>query len=246
MKVAVCYRGHLRTLDKTFDNQKEYLFQDHDVDFFCHTWDAYPDQIQYLKDVVKPKRLLVEETKKLEINPYSSMRVGNYFDTTENFSRNKKLGDGYLQSMPYNVLSLLYSLNKVNSLRKEYSQSNNIKYDSIIVIRPDIYFYDKFNYNETNLDEINISWYENIGDHLNNPNAIIDHIAYSKEENIDKYSDCFLYIPAYFFNHEIPFVPETLLGWHVKTINQIPINMVNSRHKVVRIENYKHDDNLDK
>ena len=89
MKIAVCYRGHLRTISKTFENQKEYLFQDHDVDFFCHTWNAYPEEIKYLKDVIKPKRLLVEETKYLERNPYSSMTVGNSFDTSENFNRNK-------------------------------------------------------------------------------------------------------------------------------------------------------------
>lgn len=246
MKIAVCYRGHLRTLSKTFQNQKEYLFQDHDVDFFCHTWNAYPEEIEYLKNVVQPKRLLIEETKHLERNPYSSMTIGQSFNIGENFNRKKKIGDGYLQSMPYNVLSLLYSLHKVNSLKKEYCQSKNIKYDAVIVIRPDIYFYDKFKYNETDIDKINISWYENIGDHLNNSHAIIDHIAFAKEQYIDQYSDCFLYVPAYYFNHGIPFVPETLLGWHVKTISNIGINMINTRHKVVRIENYKHNDNLDK
>lgn len=246
MKIAVCYRGHLRTISKTFENQKEYLFQDHNVDFFCHTWNAYPEQIKYLRDVIKPKRLLVEETKYLERNPYSSMAIGSSFDTAENFNRKKKIGDGYLQSIPYNVLSLLYSLHKVNSLKNEYCQSQNIKYDAVLVIRPDIYFYDKFVYNETDIDKINISWYENIGDHLNNRHAIIDHIAFSKEEHMNKYSDCFLYVPAYYFNHGIPFLPETLLGWHVKTISNICVNMINTRHKVVRTESYKHDNNLDK
>jgi len=246
MKLAVCYRGHLRTLSKTFENQKQYLFQDHDVDFFCHTWNAYPEEIEFLKEVVKPKRFLVEDTKYLERNPYSSMRIHNNFDLSPNLNKSRKIGDGYLQSIPYNVLSLLYSLNQVNSLRKEYCQFNDVSYDGILVIRPDIYFYDKFKYHESDIDKINISWYENIGDHLNNPHAIIDHIAFSKEENINIYSDCFLYVSSYFFNYGIPFVPETLLGWHVKSISQIDINMINTRHKVVRTQNYKHDDNLDR
>tara|TARA_R110000868_G_scaffold208480_2_gene457919 strand:- start:4431 stop:5171 length:741 start_codon:yes stop_codon:yes gene_type:complete len=246
MKIAVCYRGYLRTLSKTFENQKEYLFQDHNVDFFCHTWNSYPEEIQYLKDVVKPKRLLVEETKCLERNPYSCMVIGESFESIKNFDKKRKISDGYLESIPYNVLSMMYSLNKVNCLRKEYSQSENIKYDAVITVRPDIYFYNQFRYNETDLYKINISWYENIGDHLNNPNAIIDHIAFSKEDHIDQYSDCFLYIPAYFFNHQIPFVHETLLGWHVKTVSDIDVNMINTRHKVIRIKNYNPYENLDK
>lgn len=246
MKLAVCYRGHLRTLSKTFENQKQYLFQNHDVDFFCHTWNAYPEEINFLKEIVKPKRTLIDDIKKLEINPYSCIRVGESFDLTPNFHKNKKVSDGYLQSMPYNVLSMMYSMNKVNCLRNEYCQTNNVKYDAVIVVRPDIYFYDEFKYNETDLDKINISWYENIGDHLKDKNAIIDHIAFSREENINQYSDCFLYLPAYFFNHQVPFVHETLLGWHVKGVNGIKVNMINTRHKVIRIENYKHNENLDK
>lgn len=246
MKIAVCYRGHLRTLSKTFDNQKQYLFQNHDVDFFCHTWNVYKEEIQFLKEVVKPKRLLIEDSKQLYINPYNSITFHDQFDSSLEFTKDKKITDGYLQSIPYNVLSLLYSLNKVNSLRKEYSQANNIVYDGVLIIRPDIYFYDSFKYEEVDIDKINISWYENIGDHLNNMHSIIDHIAFSNEKNIDKYSDCFLYIPSYFFNYKIPFVPETLLGWHVKSINNIEVNMINSRHKVIRIQNYKQDSNLDK
>lgn len=246
MKIAVCYRGHLRTLSKTFENQKQYLFQDNDVDFFCHTWNAYPEEIIYLKDKVKPKRLLIEDIKYFERNPYSSMTISDNFDSFPDFSKTKKISDGYLQSIPYNVLSMLYSLNKVNALRKEYSQFNGVKYDSVLVVRPDIYFYDKFNYDEVDLNKINISWFENIGDHLNNPNAIIDHIAFSNEENIDQYSDCFLYIPAYFFNCKVPFVHETLLGWHIKSISDINVNMINTRHTVIRIENYNPNENLDK
>lgn len=246
MKIAVCYRGHLRTLSKCFENQKEYLFQDHEVDIFCHTWNAYPEEISFLKDNINPKRLLIEDVKYFERNPYSSMNMVDNFSFSENFIKSKKISDGYLQSIPYNVLSMLYSLNKVNSLRKEYSQMNNIEYDGIFIVRPDIYFYDKFEYSNVDLGKINISWYENIGDHLNSPFAIIDHIAFSKEENIDMYSDCFLYIPSYFFNHRIPFVHETLLGWHTKNVSKLDVNMINTRHTVIRIENYNPNENLDK
>ena len=246
MKIAVCYRGYLRTISKTFENQKKYLFQDNEIDFFCHTWNSYPDEIQYMKEVINPKRLLVDEIKKFEINPYNTMKITNsVVDINSDFNKDKRLSDGYLQSIPYNVLSMMYSSDQVNNLCKEYSQSNCIEYDAVIVLRPDIYFYDKLVYNDIDLGKINISWYENIGDHLNNPLAIIDHIAISNVENINYYCDCFLYMPSYYYNQSVPFVPETLLGSHIK-FNHIDVNMINTRHKVIRIENYNPYDNLDK
>jgi len=245
MKIAVCYRGHLRTLSKTFENQKQYLFKDHEVDFFCHTWNIYDEEINFMREVVKPKRLLVEDIKMMEKNPYNSMTVSNLC-AEQNFDKEKFITDGYLQGRPYNVLSMLYSLNKVNSLRKEYSQSENISYDAVVIIRPDLYFYDNFSYNEVDLNKLNISWFESIGDHLNHQMAIIDHIAISKEEIIDYYSDCFLYIPAYYFNQEVPMGPELLLGWHVKS-NSIEVNMINTIHSVVRTAGYEgYYTNIDK
>lgn len=245
MKLAVCYRGHLRTLSKSFENQKQHLFKDHDVDFFCHTWNIYDEEIDFMKEVVKPKRLLVEDIKMMEKNPYNSMTVSNLC-VDQNFDKEKFLSDGYLQGRPYNVLSMLYSLNKVNSLRKEYSQSENVSYDAVVIIRPDLYFYDDFMYNEVDLNKLNISWFENIGDHLDHQMAIIDHIAISKEETIDYYSDCFLYIPAYYFNQGVPMGPELLLGWHVKS-NSIKVNMINTIHSVIRTAGYEgYYTNIDK
>lgn len=245
MKIAVCYRGHLRTLSQTFENQKNNLFFDHEVDFFCHTWNEYSDEIEYLKNFVKPKRILVEDIKSLEKNPYNTMVVSSECSNL-NFDKKKFLSDGYLQGRPYNVLSMLYSLNKVNTLRKEYVQSTGISYDAVIVLRPDIYFYDNFRYNEIDVNKLNISWFEKIGNHLDNQVAIIDHMAISTEKNIDYYCDCFLYIPAYYFNQNIPIAPEVMLGWHVKS-NNISVNMVNTIHSVVRTKSYQdYYTNIDK
>ena len=129
MKVAVCYRGYLRTISKVFENQVSHLFKNHDVDFFCHTWDEYPEQVKFLTDIIKPKRLMIEQCKTFEKNPYNSITANETCFRT-NHSKQKFLRDGYLENKPYNTLSMLYSLQKVNGLRKEYSLQNNISYDS--------------------------------------------------------------------------------------------------------------------
>lgn len=245
MKLAVCYRGHLRTLSKTFENQKQHLFKDNDVDFFCHTWNIYEEEIDFLKEVVKPKRFLVEDVKMFEKNPYNTMTVSNSCMET-NFQKEKFLSDGYLQGRPYNVLSMLYSLNKVGTLRKEYSQREGVKYDGVIILRPDIYFCDDFNYNKVDIDKINISWFERIGEQLNNPVSIIDHMSFSSEENMDYYCDCFLYLPTYYFTQKVPMIPEVMLGWHMRS-NSFEINMIDTIHSVVRTDNYEnYYTNIDK
>jgi hypothetical protein len=241
MKIAVCYRGFLRTISQTFENHKEKLLKDHDVDFFVHTWDKYPEEINFVENIIHPKRLLIEKTKSLEINPYSSLQF-NSDKFKAIFDKNKKLSDGRLHSRPYNTLSMLYSLMMVNSLRKEYSKD----YDLVISVRPDIVFYDNLNLNEVKSQKLNISWFENIGDHLNHSDSIIDHIAIGNQDIMNNYSDCFLYLPSYYFNLGVSLVPEILLGFHMKTACNVEVNMLNTRHSVIRIKNYNQHDNLEK
>ena len=40
MKVAVCYSGFLRNIEKTFPNILDKMLSSHNVDFFIHTWDV--------------------------------------------------------------------------------------------------------------------------------------------------------------------------------------------------------------
>lgn len=241
MKIAVCYRGLLRTISQTFENHKEKLFKDHSVDFFVHTWNQYPDEIDFVKTQIKPKSILVEDFKNLEINPYNTIRF-NEIGLHQNFKKDKKLSDGIFHSRPYNTLSMLYSSMIVNSLRKQYSND----YDLVVSIRPDIVFYDELDLFEVKKDQLNISWFENIGDHLDHGDSIIDHIAIGDPKVIDKYSDCFLYVPAYYFNLEVSLVPEILLGYHSKRKCELNVNMLNTRHSVIRIQNYNQNNNIDK
>ena len=136
---------------------------------------------------------------------------------------------------------MLYSSMMVNSLRKQYSND----YDLVVSVRPDIVFYDEINFSEVKKEQLNISWFEKIGDHLNHGDSIIDHIAIGNQKIIDKYSDCFLYVPAYYFNLGVFLVPEILLGYHSKRTCGININMLNTRHSFSRTKDYNQN-NTDK
>ena len=241
MKVAVCYRGHLRTISQTFESHKQYLFnifEDCDIDFFCHTWNIYHDQIDFVKNVVKPKRILVEDAKLLEKNPYNSLIVSNQcFE--KNYNKDKQV-DRLIR--PYNTLSLWYSCNKTNSLRKEYSQSKCISYDWVIDMRPDLYFHTQFNYDELEHNKLNASWWNTLGIQALIPN---DHIAISNESIIDSYSETFLYIPAYYFNENTPMIPENILKCHLES-SSIKVKMLNLSHSMIRVDGYFDGGEIDK
>jgi hypothetical protein len=50
-----------------------------------------------MREVINPKRLLVDEIKKFEINPYNTMQISNsVVDISSDFNKDKRLSDGYL------------------------------------------------------------------------------------------------------------------------------------------------------
>lgn len=40
MKLAVCYSGEARDIHSTYENHVRYIYQDHDVHIFIHTWES--------------------------------------------------------------------------------------------------------------------------------------------------------------------------------------------------------------
>jgi len=230
MRIAVCYFGYLRVLSEVFANQYENLFKNYDVDFFCHTWsDNYHNEIQFLKDNIKPKRLLIEDLKFFEKNSFNSSNRSK-----QCFERNYEIKK-YLdcQSKPYNVLHMLYSIQKANSLRKEYSQNHNISYDCSLLIRSDISFNSPINVETLDMNKINKTWVNR----KDKSSEFNDHIAISSTKNIDIYSDCFLYSSAYYLSDNITFIPENILTWHAKEMN-LKIDMIDSIHNIVRPSNF--------
>ena len=236
MKIAVCYRGHLRTLTKTFENHKEMLFGDHEIDFFLHTWQtSITEELQFAKKLT-PGKILVDSYRQFQMNPYGSIHYD--IDTTyQKNDRSTKISSQGLHCRPFNCLSMLYSLHQSNMLCKQFSQEKNIKYDLVVSLRPDIFFLSKVDLGEVNPDLINITWYERKGDMLQADSAIIDHIAISSPDNMNLYSDCFLYVPFYYFVERKPFVPECLLGRNV-SFHEMSVNMLESTHSVIRTNNY--------
>lgn len=244
MKVAVCYSGFLRNIEKTFPNIMEKMLSSHTVDFFIHTWDVeeYEDEIEYSKKYINPKLILKEKQKHFERNPFTFINA----NTTEqeykiqleesgenhkfvptpseqnNFHFDKELEVvkfGYYSSFPYNFLSQFYSIYKAIELKKIYEQQNGFEYDCVIRIRPDVFLYDLVNLDFFDMNIMNVF---TAPLHKGTNLTINDHFACSSSNLMDVYSECFLFLSTYYFIHKIDFIQEIILGKHLE-VNKIKI-----------------------
>ena len=121
------------SIDKLFENQIKFLSGEHNVDIFFHTWNGshitdaednvyYKNQVKFVKENIKPKKFFIEDSKKFEKNFINSpMCSDECFN--KNYNPQKHLSNAV---KPSNCLSMLYSIQQVNSLKKQYEQSNNI------------------------------------------------------------------------------------------------------------------------
>jgi hypothetical protein len=255
MRVAVCYSGFLRNIQKTFPNISQQMLKGHDVDFFIHTWNVpeYSEEISYSKSTICPKLILVEEQKAFEKNPYgfincnttpeqylndlkSSGEDKKFFEKPSkenNFDFNKDLEVvkfGYYSSFPYNFLSQFYSFYKAIDLKKIYEQNNGFEYDCVIRIRPDVYLNEQIDLNLLNMSYMNIF---DAPYHKGTNLTVNDHFACSSSKLLDLYGECFLFLSTYYFIYGVDFIQEIVLGKHFE-VNNVHINKLSTSYLITR------------
>ena len=143
IKVALCMSGHLRSYEFCRKNIQEKIIQPLKMmgihtDMFLSSW----NDIGYRSDNFCTSKIeednvnFLEDFTKYEFENYDSQ----YF--IENFSTNKYLEYSNLSSKSTcpDAASALYKYSKVFNLMVKYAESNNILYDIVIRIRPDIFY----------------------------------------------------------------------------------------------------------
>ena len=240
MKIAICYNGFLRSITETFESHKKFFSLDeHDVDFFVHTWtgDEYQKkQIEYVKNVVKPKSILIEESKDFQKNPYYQI-VFSTFNDLRDYSKLRKIsGSGWYTCRPYQLLSFHYSRFMSSQLLQQYCHTNDVEYDMVVCMRSDLLFDSVLDISSLDLNLINATRWDL---DTNPTHSIIENffsemISISSQKNIILSVEEFLHIPYYYFNDKCCFVGEVLFDHHLKSVNLKKNYMVDIIHKVVR------------
>jgi len=123
MKTAVCFSGQGRAAEYTYQNIQTHLLDElGDVDTFFHICDD--ENAHKIEKYFNPTSLLIEEDE--YVNP-------------ENYIFYHGIRGTKLQ-----YLHMVKSRQRVNELRIEYEQNNNVKYDCVISSRIDVKYFTPF------------------------------------------------------------------------------------------------------
>jgi hypothetical protein len=190
MKIAICYSGKKRSWDQCVDSHIKNLIDDRCVIFSCTD--------QPLDGINVTRHINIDDNK-----------LSLYKDKFEAFHTRKKP-----ETSVFNCLNMYYSIYKVNQLKSEYEIENNMLFDVVIRVRPDLFFN-----NSIKNDAYNIS-----------PNTIIlpigidhsglcDQFWYSDTKGSDSISSLFIKIGDYFTSDGVVFHPETFLMHHCNKLN---------------------------
>jgi hypothetical protein len=137
MKIAVCMSGQLRLGNLAFPNIRRFfgeLFSS--VDFFIHTWDTnlYRNVMAFHNITVRPPIRVYKRDLKTYKSLYQPKKflVGNQKD----FIRPLKEKYNIVGDLAYSY----YSFYKAMELKNQYQKENNIEYDVVVKLRPDLLF----------------------------------------------------------------------------------------------------------
>jgi hypothetical protein len=265
-KVALEYSGYLRFIQHTFPNISQYIQSNEPIEFYfiVHTWDcSKPEDIDYLKNVVKPHRLYIDSQKNFERHPYYSMNVDmaslehdkdrlehniknphdikEYFEkpsSSNNFSFSKDLeimrfGETFLNS--HYPYNVLCQLYSIHQVSMlRRSFAQENNINFDYIIRIRSDMHFTTPIFLNTLDNTKVTVFEA------HPHGgpcgkytIHDQFAVGITKYMNIYSDLFIFLPAYYFIFKLDWISEILLGFHLK-YNEIPINKIKEDKVILR------------
>lgn len=135
MKVAIQLFGHLRTYDKCYQRLFECLGKLYDCDVFIHTWDTLDHNTQTWHSHKVKKTLSKDEIQQQLIECYNpkdfKIEHQNVKDEGVVIAQDKAISI-------FGIKSMLYSMKESNRLREEYEKKTGIRYDFVVMLRPDV------------------------------------------------------------------------------------------------------------
>lgn len=149
-RIAIQFYGYLRSYKDCRDSFFKHLVEPiqkagYKVDIFMHSWDFVESvnvSWKIEKDIDKSAMPSKTPSKEYLIDFYKLKNIAitpqpQHKDRDE-FIKMRCPEKGYrFQS----TLSVYYSLHRVNTLRLDYESQNNLQYDLVVVLRPDLLFY---------------------------------------------------------------------------------------------------------
>lgn len=275
-KTAILLYGYTRTYKTTAKSLLKNVAEPNDADIFVYCWDnegvsnvktnANTFEINNYKNKMSCK----EDSQGKEVTTKTLENVyGERLKkcSIQKYDNTKFKNDS--EGVPSPILpiermfSLYYNITGVMKLLIKYEQENNIRYDNIILARPDLEFYSKIDLKNYNLNLLNIA---NYGGNINpngknelyytcyyknverveyipsNEIAFSDQLIISKHENLEKLCNLYDMLKEYNQRNVPVCHPETVLYYHLALLQNIEVATNNIKYEILR-NNFSRSEN---
>jgi uridine kinase len=212
MKLALLIAGYLRSFENNIENFISNIIKENDCDIYIHVTENEKND-KYLNKKTSLELLKQKLNIKIKI-----------FSNNFHFSKIDKIN---------NIMNQNYKFYWLNEERKKIEKIENIKYDIIMKIRPDVYLNQDICFNQIEKDSIYIPIDSKIDSKklksYNDP-YICDIIAYGIPKLMDHYFDFYLHLNEYIEKYGA--VNETLLYYYLNN-NTISYHLISIDYIVI-------------
>ncbi len=139
LKIAICFFGHLRSYKKCAKSLKRNLLQYYDCDLFMHTWTTIDHNTQTWHNYKKEDGLTNKEKVINTYGAFKGIKIEEQRPKDLGFITIKKSNtDKETKISLFGINAVLHSMRQSLSECEEYAKINQVTYDYILFIRPDI------------------------------------------------------------------------------------------------------------
>lgn len=268
MKTAVVLFGFLRTFEKTANSLKKHIIEVNDADLFVFA----PDRTGIICSL--EEKIGNDDTKLGGIVSEARLReiYGDCLKACELWQYDENIFQEEAEKYeiktvaninPVRIFSMFYHIKKSLQLLQKYEENHNIKYDNIILTRPDLAFYSGVDIKGYDLGNINVTkyrisldngavveaqapvfYYKNAvkGILISNHRYVFnDPIVISQHDNIMKLSSVYDRLSELIADR-FPFNPESIIWYVLIYLNKLkldlkPIEYETFRANMKEIEN---------
>lgn len=218
MRVALCLSGQTRSMERCLDSLVEHIVEPLDADVFFHFWTesithpaldqnwyqlpGRPDWPPFEGDLacsafqaLKPRKFIVQPQLQFDDSAYQA-------GCTPENSR--------MQAVSFqHPLSMYYSIYMANHCKAVWEREHGFRYDCVIRCRTDMRF----------SAPLDAAWLADLSKMYipeeHGYGGYNDQFAFSSSDNMDRYADCFNFIPIH-FQRGGNFHPETILRRNIE------------------------------
>jgi len=205
MNIALCISGFARKMDQSYSYLKKYILDELNPDVFYFGYYDKKDTKENILDTYRPVSHVIRELD--ESIDQEIMRAYRRSHPRADSGELNRYIAKHSSAMP--LLSQFYNMMKCNDLKTVKEKQDNFKYDVVIRIRSDYFFFrsikEDLKFTKKHVCSTDC-WDWLFG--------YTDAFAFGNSKDMDIYSSFFSHFAEYVLDDNISFHPETMLKYH--------------------------------